>query len=100
VPSQRIATTGGIITEAHRKGLQVRDRCGVRYLVCWFDGGRGTLVEVPDVATAERVYHAANGEIASNILPVDLNMAEASKAYQSQGSVIRSRSQLRFPQAT
>jgi class 3 adenylate cyclase len=68
------------VAEAHRKDLQVQDRYGVKYLTYWFDGARGTnfcLVEAPDAATAERVHREAHGDVATDIIAVDLAVVEA-----------------------
>ena len=46
----------------------------------WFDHERGTnfcLVDAPDAATAERVHREAHGEIATDIVAVDLAVVEA-----------------------
>lgn len=68
------------IADAHRKDLEIQDRYGVKYLTYWFDRGRGTnfcLVDAPDCATAERVHREAHGEIANEIIAVDLTTVEA-----------------------
>jgi class 3 adenylate cyclase len=67
--------TAESIAEAHRKDLEIQDRYGVKYMTYWFDYERGTnfcLVDAPDAATAERVHREAHGEIASDIIAVDL----------------------------
>jgi class 3 adenylate cyclase len=68
------------IAEAHRKDLELQDRYGVRFLTYWFDQARSTafcLIEAPDAATAMRVHHEAHGEVASNVIQVDLAAVEA-----------------------
>lgn len=68
------------IAAAHRKDLEVQDKYGVKYMTYWFDQDRGTgfcLVDAPDAATAERVHREAHGEIASDIIAVDLSAIEA-----------------------
>jgi class 3 adenylate cyclase len=68
------------IAEAHRKDLEIQERYGVRYMTYWFDRARGTnfcLVEAPDAATAEQVHREAHGDVASDIIPVDLGVVEA-----------------------
>jgi class 3 adenylate cyclase len=68
------------IAEAHRKDLAIQDRYGVKYMTYWFDHERSTnfcLVDAPDAATAERVHREAHGEIATDIVAVDLAAVEA-----------------------
>jgi class 3 adenylate cyclase len=72
--------TAESIAEAHRKDLEIQDRYGVRYMTYWFDHERGTnfcLVDAPNAATAERVHREAHGEIATDIVAVDLAVVEA-----------------------
>ena len=72
--------TAESIAEAHRKDLEIQERYGVKYMTYWFDRERGTnfcLVDAPDAATAERVHREAHGEIASDIIAVDLAAVEA-----------------------
>jgi class 3 adenylate cyclase len=68
------------IAELHRKDLEIQDKYGVRYLTYWFDAKRDAgfcLVDAPDAATAEQVHREAHGQIASEIIPVDLSAVEA-----------------------
>src|SRR6185503_19743414 len=68
------------VAAAHRRDLEVQDKYGVKYMTYWFDQDRGTgfcLVDAPDAATAERVHREAHGEIASDIIAVDLAAVEA-----------------------
>ena len=68
------------VAEAHRKDLEIQDQYGVKYLTYWYDSKRCTgfcLVEAPDAATAAHVHREAHGEIASEIIPVDLATVEA-----------------------
>jgi class 3 adenylate cyclase len=68
------------VAAAHLKDLDIQDRYGVKYMTYWFDHERGTnfcLVDAPDVATAERVHREAHGDIATDIIPVDLAAIEA-----------------------
>jgi class 3 adenylate cyclase len=72
--------TAEAIAAAHRKDLEVQDKYGVKYMTYWFDQDRGTgfcLVDAPDAATAEQVHREAHGEIASEIIAVDLSAVEA-----------------------
>src|SRR5436190_20290519 len=72
--------TAESIAEAHRKDLEIQERYGVKYMTYWFDHERGTnfcLVDAPDAATAERVHREAHGEVATEIVAVDLAAVEA-----------------------
>jgi uncharacterized protein DUF4242/adenylate/guanylate cyclase family protein len=68
------------VAEAHRKDLEIQDKYGVKYMTYWYDSERSTgfcLVEAPDAATAAYVHREAHGEIASEIIAVDLAAVEA-----------------------
>ena len=68
------------IAEAHRKDLEVQDQYGVRFLTYWFDDARGTafcLIDAPDIETAMRVHDEAHGDVAKDVIEVDLSAVEA-----------------------
>jgi class 3 adenylate cyclase len=68
------------IAEAHRKDLEVQERYSVRFLTYWFDEARGTgfcLIDAPDIATAMRVHDEAHGDVAKDVIEVDLSAVEA-----------------------
>jgi class 3 adenylate cyclase len=72
--------TAGDIAEAHRKDLEAQARYGVQFLTYWFDAARGTgfcLIDAPDIATAMRVHHEAHGDVATDVIPVELSAVEA-----------------------
>jgi class 3 adenylate cyclase len=72
--------TAADIAEAHRKDLEVQDRYGVRFLTYWFDEARGSgfcLIDAPDLATAMRVHDEAHGDVAKDVIEVDLSAIEA-----------------------
>jgi class 3 adenylate cyclase len=72
--------TAADIAEAHRKDLEVQGRYGVRFLTYWFDDSRGTafcLIDAPDAETAMRVHDEAHGDVARDIIEVDLSAVEA-----------------------
>src|ERR671913_1255967 len=72
--------TASDIAEAHRKDLEVQDQYGVRFLTYWFDESRGTgfcLIDAPDVQTAMRVHDEAHGDVARDVIEVDLSAVEA-----------------------
>ena len=68
------------IAEAHRKDLEVQERYGVRFLTYWFDQARGTafcLIDAPSIETAMRVHDEAHGDVARDVIEVDLSAVEA-----------------------
>src|SRR5262245_54023105 len=68
------------IAEAHRKDLECQCHYGVRSLTYWFDADLGSafcLIDSPDSATAMRVHEEAHGDIAKDIIEVDLSAVEA-----------------------
>lgn len=68
------------IAEAHRKDLELQDRYGVRFLTYWFDEERGTgfcLIDAPDIETAMRVHDEAHGDVATDVIEVDLSAVHA-----------------------
>jgi hypothetical protein len=72
--------TAADIAEAHRKDLEVQERYGVRFLTYWFDEARGTgfcLIDAPDIKTAMRVHDEAHGDVAKDVIEVDLSAVEA-----------------------
>jgi len=72
--------TAADVADAHRKDLEVQGHYGVRFLTYWFDDTRGTafcLIDAPDIQTAMRVHDEAHGEIARDVIEVDLSAVEA-----------------------
>jgi class 3 adenylate cyclase len=72
--------TASDIAEAHRKDLEVQDQYGVRFLTYWFDESRGTgfcLIDAPDIKTAMRVHDEAHGDVAKDVIEVDLSAVQA-----------------------
>ena len=72
--------TASDIAEAHRKDLEVQDKYGVRFLTYWFDEARGNgfcLIDAPDIQTAMRVHDEAHGEVAKDVIEVDLSAVQA-----------------------
>jgi class 3 adenylate cyclase len=68
------------IAEAHRRDLEIQDKYGVKYMTYWYDPERSTgfcLVDAPDAETAACVHREAHGQIASEIIAVDLAAVEA-----------------------
>jgi class 3 adenylate cyclase len=72
--------TAAEIAGAHVRDLEVQGEFGVRFLTYWFDEARSTgfcLVDAPDRETAMRVHAKAHGQIASDIIEVDISAVEA-----------------------
>jgi class 3 adenylate cyclase len=72
--------TASDIAEAHRKDLEVQCKYCVRFLTYWFDESRGTgfcLIDSPDIETAMRVHDEAHGDVAKDVIEVDLSAVEA-----------------------
>lgn len=72
--------TANDIAEAHRKDLEVQGQYGVRFLTYWFDESRGTgfcLIDAPDIETAMRVHDEAHGDVAKDVIEVDLSAVQA-----------------------
>src|ERR671910_2221217 len=72
--------TAADIAEAHRKDLEVQDRYGVRFLTYWFDEARGNgfcLIDAPDIEMAMRVHDEAHGDVAKDVIEVDLSAVHA-----------------------
>ncbi len=72
--------TASDIAEAHRKDLEVQEKYGVRFLTYWFDESRGSgfcLIDAPDIETAMRVHDEAHGDVAKDVIEVDLSAVQA-----------------------
>jgi class 3 adenylate cyclase len=68
------------LAELHRKDLVVQESYGVRFLTYWFDEPRGTafcLIDAPDAETAMRVHDEAHGNVARDVIEVELSAVEA-----------------------
>jgi class 3 adenylate cyclase len=68
------------IAHLHEKDLELQDRYGVRFMTYWFDAARGAafcLVDAPNIEAAMRVHREAHGDVAQEIIPVDLAAVEA-----------------------
>lgn len=72
--------TAADVAEAHRKDLEVQAHYGVKFLTYWFDEQRGSgfcLIDAPDKETAMRVHAEAHGDVATDVIPVELSAVEA-----------------------
>lgn len=68
------------LAELHAMDLEVQERVGARILTYWFDEERGTgfcLIEAPDEATAVRVHAESHGNLAGEIIQIELSAVEA-----------------------
>jgi class 3 adenylate cyclase len=73
-------TTAAEVAAAHLKDLAIQDRYGVKFLTYWFDEERGTtfcLVDAPDKERAQQVHRIAHGDVAGDVIDVDLSAVEA-----------------------
>jgi hypothetical protein len=72
--------TAADIAEAHRKDLELQEQYGVRFLTYWFDEAHGNgfcLIDAPDIASAMRVHDEPHGNLAKDVIEVDLSAVEA-----------------------
>jgi len=72
--------TAADIAGLHQQDLEHQARHGVRFLTYWFDADRGTtfcLIDAPDATAAMRVHDEAHGNVAADIIEVDLSAVEA-----------------------
>jgi class 3 adenylate cyclase len=68
------------VARYHLQDLEVQERYGVKFLTYWYDASRRTtfcLVDAPDRETANKVHAEAHGQVAHEIIPVDLSAVEA-----------------------
>jgi class 3 adenylate cyclase len=68
------------IADAHRKDLEVQGKYGVNFITYWFDESTGKgfcLVEAPDKETAMRVHEEAHGNLALDVISVDMSAVQA-----------------------
>ena len=58
----------------------MQDRYGVKFLTYWFNEVRGSgffLIDVPNKETAMRVHDEAHGDVATDVIEVDISALEA-----------------------
>lgn len=68
------------IAKLHTMDLEVQDKVGVRILTYWFDETRGAgfcLIEAPDKPTAVKVHALSHGNLAADIIEIQLSAVEA-----------------------
>ena len=68
------------LAQAHQMDLEVQDKYGVKFMTYWFDDARKTgfcLIDAPDEATATRVHGETHGNVAVDVIEVDLSAVEA-----------------------
>ena len=68
------------LAQAHQMDLEVQDKYGVKFMTYWFDDARKTgfcLIDAPDEATAMRVHGETHGNLAVDVIEVDLSAVQA-----------------------
>jgi class 3 adenylate cyclase len=68
------------LAQAHQMDLEVQDKYGVKFMTYWFDDARKTgfcLIDAPDAETATRVHGETHGNLAIDLIAVDLSAVEA-----------------------
>lgn len=68
------------IAEAHRRDLEAQKRYDVTFLTYWHDEQRGTgfcLIDAPNKEAATRVHAETHGNLAQDIIQVDLSVVQA-----------------------
>lgn len=68
------------IAEAHRRDLQVQQKYGVKFMTYWYDEDRGNgfcLIDAPSKDAAMRVHAETHGNVAIDIIEVDLSSVMA-----------------------
>lgn len=68
------------IAQLHIKDLAIQDQYGVKFLTYWYDTERRTtfcLVDAPSKEIANKVHAEAHGEMANEMIAVDLSAVEA-----------------------
>ena len=72
--------TAADIAAAHSADLKLQDKYSVKFLTYWFDEARATgfcLIDAPDKAAALHVHRVSHGNVATDIINVDLSAVEA-----------------------
>lgn len=68
------------LARAHKMDLDVQDQFGVKFMTYWFDDDRKTgfcLIDAPDAETAKAVHAASHGNVAEDVISVDMSAVEA-----------------------
>jgi class 3 adenylate cyclase len=68
------------IAKLHLRDLEVQEKYGVKFLTYWYDSERRTtfcLVDAPSKEVANRVHAEAHGEVANEMINVNLSAVEA-----------------------
>ena len=89
------------LAQAHQMDLDVQDQFGVKFMTYWFDDDRKTgfcLIDAPDAETAKQVHAETHGNVAEDVIAVDISAVEAflgritdvpDAEHSSQGSAFR-----------
>ncbi|MGR3344191.1 MAG: nickel-binding protein [Paracoccaceae bacterium] len=67
------------LAQAHQMDLEVQDKYGVKFMTYWFDEYRKSgfcLIDAPDVEAATRVHGETHGNVAVEVIQVDLSTVE------------------------
>jgi len=67
------------LAQAHQMDLEVQDKYGVKFMTYWFDNDRKSgfcLIDAPDVEAATRVHGETHGNVAVDVIQVDLSAVE------------------------
>lgn len=68
------------LAQAHKMDLQIQDEFGVKFMTYWFDEDRATgfcLIDAPDIETAKAVHAASHGNVAEEVIAVDMSAVQA-----------------------
>lgn len=68
------------LAQAHQMDMEVQEEYGVKFMTYWFDDARKTgfcLIDAPDAETAVRVHGDTHGNLALDVIEVDLSAVEA-----------------------
>ncbi len=68
------------LAQAHQMDLEVQDKFGVKFMTYWYDDKREIgfcLIDAPDAKTAVRVHGETHGNVAVDVIEVDLSAVEA-----------------------
>ena len=68
------------LAQAHKMDLEIQDKFGVKFMTYWFDEDRATgfcLIDAPDADTAKAVHAASHGNVAEDVIAVDMSAVQA-----------------------
>ena len=68
------------LARAHQMDLEIQDEFGVKFMTYWFDEDREAgfcLIDAPDAETAKAVHAASHGNVAEDVIAVDMSAVQA-----------------------